>query len=227
MAAPPSNEPANLKVIALDGPAASGKGTLARRLAAHYGFAYLDTGVLYRGVAWTMIKDGVDPADAAAAGRYAREFSLKKIEGAPIRSREVGAAASKVAAVPAVRAALLDFQRDFAANPPGGAAGAILDGRDIGTVVCPDARVKFFVTASPEARARRRWLELRDERPDLTEAAILQDIRERDARDADRKDAPMKPAADAELIDTTHLTIDAVEAAARSLIDGIFRRRRG
>ncbi|MEO1015154.1 MAG: (d)CMP kinase [Pseudomonadota bacterium] len=221
----PSSEPTKPKVIALDGPAASGKGTLARRLAAHYGFAHLDTGVLYRGVAWMMMNDGWDTGDADAAGRYARAFSLDQIEGAPIRSREVGAGASKVAAVPAVRAALLQFQRRFASNPPGGAAGAILDGRDIGTVVCPDACVKFFITASPEARAKRRWLELREEKPDLTEAAILEDIRERDARDAARKDAPMKPSEDAEIINTTDLTEEAVSAAAQAIIDDAFARK--
>ena len=223
MTAPPAPRTRS-RVIALDGPAASGKGTLARRLAAAYRFAYLDTGVLYRGVAWTMMADGVDPADAEAAGRYAREFALERIAGAPVRSREVGAAASKVAAIPAVRAALLDFQRAYAANPPGGMAGAVLDGRDIGTVVCPDACVKFFVTASPEVRAHRRWLELRDDKPGLTEEAVLADLKERDARDAARADAPMTRAPDAELLDTTHLTIDAVEAAARGIIDGAFAR---
>ena len=213
-----------VKVIALDGPAASGKGTLSRRLADAYGFAHLDTGVLYRGVAWTMMAAGADCADADAATAFARAFSLDKIAGAPIRSREVGAAASKVAALPGVRAALLDFQRGFAAAPPDSAAGAVLDGRDIGTVVCPDACVKFFVIATAEVRAHRRWLEMRETRPDLTEAAVLADLKDRDARDAARTDAPMKPAEDAELLDTSHLTIDAVEAVARRIIDDIFTR---
>ncbi len=210
--------------IALDGPAASGKGTLAQLIAEHYGFACLDTGSLYRGVAYLLLRDGEDPADEAAAEAAARRFSLEAIEGADIRTREVGAAASVVAAQPGVRKALLDFQRDFARRPPKGARGAVLDGRDIGTVVCPDAAVKFFVVASPEVRARRRFLELSPTRPGLTEAEVLADLRERDARDAARADAPMVQAADAELLDTTHLTIEAAFAAARRVIDGVLRR---
>jgi len=232
-------------VIALDGPAASGKGTLARLIAAHYGFAYLDTGVLYRGVAWLMLDRGHDPAEAGAAAQTARGFSLEQIEGASIRTKEVGAAASIVAANSEVRAALLDFQRRFAAEPPVygsqppdaydkgrskggtpkmGVRGAVLDGRDIGTVVCPDAPMKFFVTASPETRAHRRWLELVEARPDISESEVLADLTERDARDADRDDAPMVAASDAELLDTTDLSIDAAFAAARRVIDGVFRR---
>lgn len=211
-------------VIALDGPAASGKGTLAEAIARHYGFAYLDTGTLYRGVAYLILRAGEDPADEAAAEAAARAFSLAAIEGADIRSREVGAAASVVAAQPGVRKALLDFQRDFARRPPGGAAGAVLDGRDIGTVVCPEATVKFFVVASPEIRARRRFMELAAAKPGLTEATVLADLKERDARDAARADAPMAMAADAELLDTTHLTIEAAFAVARRVIDGVFQR---
>lgn len=211
-------------IIALDGPAASGKGTLARMICRHYGFAHLDTGVLYRGVAWLMLDAGADPADARAAADAARRFSLEKIEGANVRSRAVGAASSIVAANADVRAALLDYQRKFAARPPGNARGAVLDGRDIGTVVCPDADVKFFVTASPEARARRRWLELRESLPALAESDILKDLLERDARDAARQDAPMTMAEDAELLDTTHLSIDAAFAAARRVIDGVYQR---
>lgn len=211
-------------VIALDGPAASGKGTLAQAIAAHYAFAYLDTGSLYRGVAYVLLRGGEDPRDETAAERAAREFSLDQIAGADIRTREVGAAASVVAAQPRVRQALLDFQRDFARRPPGGAPGAVLDGRDIGTVVCPDASVKFFVVASPEIRAERRFLELRDAKPGLTEADVLADLAERDARDAARSDAPMTQAEDAELLDTTHLTIEAAFAAARRVIDGVLRR---
>lgn len=211
-------------VIALDGPAASGKGTLARLLADHYGFAYLDTGSLYRGVAYSILKRGGDPRDAKAAEEAARRFSLDDLDGADIRSREVGAAASIVAAQPGVRRALLDFQRAFARRPPAGARGAVLDGRDIGTVVCPDAAVKFFVVASPAVRARRRFLELKDARPGLAEADVLADLEERDARDAARADAPMARADDAELLDTTHLTIEAAFAAARRVVDGVFRR---
>lgn len=211
-------------VIALDGPAASGKGTLARLISEHYGFAHLDTGTLYRGVAWVVMNEGGDPADVDAAAAVARDYAVEKIAGADIRTKEVGAAASVVAANSAVRAALLDFQRRFAKSPPKNAAGAVLDGRDIGTVVCPDATVKFFVTASPKTRAHRRWLELEPGRPGLEEADIYQDLLERDARDAARDDAPMAAAPDAELLDTTHLSIDAAFAAARRVIDGVFRR---
>ena len=211
-------------VIALDGPAASGKGTLARRMSGHYGLAHLDTGMLYRGVAWIILEQGGDPADDGFAEAVARDFDLDAIADADIRTRRVGAAASVVAAKPAVRAALLEFQRRFAERPPNNAAGAVLDGRDIGTVVCPQADVKFFVSASPEVRAHRRWLELREARPDLEEAAVYKDLLERDARDAERADAPMTAADDAELLDTTHLSIDAAFAAARRVIDGAFRR---
>lgn len=211
-------------VIALDGPAASGKGTLAQAIADHYGFAYLDTGSLYRGVAYLLLREGEDPRDECAAEAAARRFSLDAIAGADIRTREVGAAASIVAAQPGVRKALLDFQREFARHPPKGSKGAVLDGRDIGTVVCPDATVKFFVIASPEIRAHRRFLELKAAKPHLTEAEVLADLKERDARDAARADAPMVAAEDAELLDTTHLTIEAAFAAARRVIDGVFRR---
>ena len=211
-------------VIALDGPAASGKGTLARLISEHYGFAHLDTGTLYRGVAWMILAEGGDPSDGDIAARAAREFDTARIEGADIRTKEVGAAASVVAADPAVRAALLEFQRRYAAKPPNGAGGAVLDGRDIGTVVCPDATVKFFVTAGPKVRSHRRWLELVEVRPELEEATVYNDLLERDARDAARSDAPMVAADDAELLDTTHLSIDAAFAAARRVIDGVFRR---
>ncbi len=232
-------------IIALDGPAASGKGTLARNLAKHYGFAYLDTGSLYRGVAWVMLDRGLDPADAVAAADAARNFSLAQIEGAAIRTAEVGAASSVVAANGAVRAGLLDFQRRFAEDPPpagsqppsaraknrarGGAAtlgvrGAVLDGRDIGTVVCPHAPVKFFVTASPEVRAGRRWAELKEAGSRKTLQEVAGELAERDARDAARDDAPMTRAGDAELLDTTHLSIDAAFAAARRVIDGVLER---
>jgi len=211
-------------VIALDGPAASGKGTLSRLISSHYGLAHLDTGTLYRGVAWLILEGGGDPADTPAAEAEARDYALEKIAAADIRTAEVGAASSVVAANPGVRAALLDFQRRFAKSPPGGARGAVLDGRDIGTVVCPDAAVKFFVTASAEVRARRRWLELVAARPDLQESAVRADLLERDARDAARAEAPLVQADDAELLDTTHLSIDAAFAAARRVIDGVFRR---
>ena len=211
-------------VIALDGPAASGKGTLARLLAEHYSFSHLDTGTLYRGVAWALLRAGEDPSDAALAEAAARKFETSIIEGANIRSKEVGAAASIVAANAGVRSALLDYQRRFAEKPPANTLGAVLDGRDIGTVVCPNAPVKFFVTASPKVRAHRRWLELVESRPDLEESTIYNELLVRDERDAAREDAPMAAADDAELLDTTHLSIDAAFAAARRVIDGVFRR---
>jgi cytidylate kinase len=205
-------------VVALDGPAASGKGTLAQLIAREFAFAHLDTGILYRGVAAMLLREGRDPADAEAAADAAERFSLDAISGVDIRTREIGAAASKVAAQPAVRRALLDFQRRFALNPPGRLRGAVLDGRDIGTVVCPDAEVKFFVEASDEVRALRRWEELKPSKPTLTLAEVQADLAERDARDAARSDAPMVQADDAELLDTTGLTIEAAFAAARRVI---------
>lgn len=211
-------------IVALDGPAASGKGTLARLVSQHYSLAHLDTGMLYRGVAWLILERGGDPADQEAAHAAAKGFDLGAICETEIRTKEVGAAASVVAANSKVRAALLDYQRRFAKEPPQNAIGAVLDGRDIGTVVCPDANVKFFVTASPKVRAHRRWLELRAARPELEEMSVYNDLLERDARDAARADAPMAAADDAELLDTTHLSIDAAFAAARRVIDGVFRR---
>ncbi len=206
-------------VIAIDGPAASGKGTLARRLAAHYGFAYLDTGTLYRAVGQSVRAAGGNPADPALAIAAANALDLSKIDEAAIRTREAGEAASLVAVMPEVRAAILHFQRDFALNPPGGKRGAVLDGRDIGTVVCPEADVKLFVTASPEVRARRRWLELKGSGSSVSEAQVLEDVKERDARDAGRAASPMKPAADAHLLDTTDLSIETAFGEAVRIID--------
>ncbi len=206
-------------IIAVDGPAASGKGTLARALARHYGFAYLDTGSLYRAVGQAVRAAGRDPSDEAAALAAARGLDVSAIDEAAIRTREAGEAASLVAAMPAVRAAILDFQRDFARNPPGGEPGAVLDGRDIGTVVCPGARAKIFVTARPEIRARRRWLELKSSGLDVSETQILEDIKVRDRRDAERTASPMRPAPEAHLLDTSDLSIEAAFDAAVSIID--------
>jgi cytidylate kinase len=206
-------------VIAIDGPAASGKGTLARKLARHYGYAYLDTGSLYRAVGQAVLAAGGDPNDDEAALAAAEALDIAHIDEKAIRTREAGEAASIVAVKPAVRAAILDFQRNFAASPPGGEGGAVLDGRDIGTVVCPDARVKIFVTASPEIRAHRRWLELNSSGVEVSEAQILEDVRERDRRDAERTASPMKPAADAYLLDTSDLSIEAAFDAAVAIID--------
>lgn len=206
-------------VIAVDGPAASGKGTLARRLAAHYGFAYLDTGSLYRAVGHAVRQAGGDPSDEAAAVAAARTLDLSRIDDKAIRTPEAGEAASLVAAIPAVRAAILDLQRGFAANPPGGAPGAVLDGRDIGTVICPGAPAKLFVIARPEIRAHRRWLELNNSGSGVSEAQVLEDIKERDRRDAERAASPMKPADDAHLLDTSDLSIEAAFGAAVAIID--------
>lgn len=205
-------------IIAVDGPAASGKGTLARKLAAHYDLAYLDTGSLYRAVAFTVIDSGGDVADqetAVAAARSIDPFRLG--DDKRLRAEGIGEAASRVAAMWQVRAALVALQRQFAETPP----GAVLDGRDIGTVICPDAEVKLFVTASAEERARRRTAELaaRDEAADYT--AILADIRRRDARDAERAAAPLKPAEDAHLLDTTKLSIEAAFRAAVDIVDSV------
>jgi cytidylate kinase len=202
-------------IIAIDGPAASGKGTLARRLAAHYDLPHLDTGLLYRATAALLIDQGRSLADADAAVAAARGLALTDFEEARLRGREMGEAASIVAAMPAVRAALIDAQRRFATRP----GGAVLDGRDIGTVVCPRADVKIYVTASPSARAQRRALELaaRGERADYQ--TILAEILRRDERDMHRDAAPLKPAADATVLDTTLLNIDAAFAAAAALIE--------
>jgi cytidylate kinase len=209
-------------VIAVDGTAASGKGTLAKKLAEHFGFAHLDSGSLYRLVALAVADAGETPADEAAAARAARTLTPETIEyaqknDARIRSAEVGRVASLVSAFPGVRQALFAFQRDFAAQPPGGAKGAVIDGRDIGTVICPGATAKLFVDAAPEVRARRRWLELKRGET-ANEAAILNDILERDRRDRERAASPLKPAPDAHLLDTTHLDIDAAFAAALALV---------
>jgi cytidylate kinase len=193
-------------IIAIDGPAASGKGTLAKRLAAHYRLPHLDTGLLYRGVALALIDRRLPLEDPDFAEGAARSLELDHLNDPRLRGGEMGGAASIVAAIPGVRAALLEFQRSFAAQ----FGGAVLDGRDIGTVVAPDADVKLFVTASAEERARRRARELRGRGERADEQAILADIRARDARDGARSVAPLKPAADARLLDTTNLDIDAI-----------------
>jgi cytidylate kinase len=201
-----------LKIIAIDGPAASGKGTLAKRLAAHLGYDHLDTGALYRAVASKTLRAGVSPEDAA------QSFAVADLGASDLRSEKVAQQASIVAAIPAVRAALLDFQRDFARHPPGG-KGAVLDGRDVGTVVCPwPETVKFFVTASLEARAQRRYAELRGRGESPIHAAVLAEMAERDARDAQRATAPLKPAPDAILLDTSGMTEEAAFQAARAAL---------
>ncbi len=201
-------------IIAIDGPAASGKGTLAKRIAEHFGFAYLDTGLLYRAVGLEVLRRGKDPADPKAAEAAARTVVLSQLDDPALKSDEVGSAASQVAAIPGVRAALLALQRRFARSPPGGEKGAVLDGRDIGTVICPDADVKLFVTASPEVRAERRHKELLARGVDSIYARVLKELSERDARDSVRLVAPLRPAPDALLLDTSGLDADQAFAAA-------------
>jgi cytidylate kinase len=201
-------------IIAIDGPAASGKGTLAMRIAAHFGLAHLDTGLLYRAVARDVRRSGADLDDEAAAVTAARKLDQTTLSDPSLRGVGAGDAASIVARIAQVRAALLEFQRAFARKPP----GAVLDGRDIGTVVCPDADVKIFVTATPEVRARRRHLERQNRGDAVTYEAVLADIRRRDERDAGREAAPMRPAADAVLLDTTDLDIEAAFDTAVGVI---------
>jgi len=196
-------------VIAIDGPAAAGKGTLARRLAEALDLPYLDTGLLYRAVGRRVLDASADPADPAAAAAAAAALQPEDTRRADLRGPAADAAAAAVASIPAVRAALLDFQRGFAA-----ARGAVLDGRDIGTVIFPDAPVKLFVTASLAARARRRWVELEAKGVDHPLAQVEEEMRVRDAMDAARAAAPLRPAADAVLLDTTALDPDAAFAAA-------------
>jgi cytidylate kinase len=202
-------------IVAVDGPAAAGKGTLARRLAAHYGLAFLDTGGLYRATALRILDAGGNPADPATAEAAARQVEAADLESPRLRGESVAQGASIVAAVPGVRAALLQFQRDFAARPP----GAVLDGRDIGTVVCPSADVKIFVTASVEARAKRRYEELRQRGQQTIFGAVLQDLIDRDARDSQRRAAPLVPADDAVVLDTTELDPQAAFHAAIAVVE--------
>ncbi|KEO57872.1 (d)CMP kinase [Thalassospira permensis] len=197
-------------IIAIDGPAASGKGTLARRVAAAMDYAYLDTGLLYRATGAKVLALGLDPSNEDAAVGVAEKLGADDLEGEELRSEEVGSAASKVAAIPKVRAVLLAFQRNLASSPPDGKRGAVLDGRDIGTVVCPDALIKFYLTASVEERANRRFKQLQEKNPAAIYERVLKELEERDARDSARDVAPLKMASDAIHIDTDRLNADAV-----------------
>lgn len=201
-------------IIAIDGPAASGKGTLGKRLAAHFGLRHLDTGLLYRAVAKALLDAGRPLDDREHAAAAARALDPTQFDEVALKTHAIGEAASIVSAIPEVRAALLKFQRDFAAAPP----GAVLDGRDIGTVICPNADVKIFVTATPEVRARRRAAELNAKGEAADEAAILADILRRDARDQSRAIAPLRPAVDAHVLDTTALDVDAAFRAAVAIV---------
>ena len=207
-------------IIAIDGPAASGKGTIARRLARHFGLPHLDTGLLYRATARALLDEGARLDDPERAEAAARGLALVDFDEERLRGAQMGEAASVVAALPRVRAALLEQQRRFAARPE----GAVLDGRDIGTVICPDADVKLFVTASQETRAQRRALELRGRGEDVDFAEVHADIRRRDARDSGRSSAPLVAAADALRLDTSDLDVEEAVAAALALV---ARRRAG
>lgn len=202
-------------IIAVDGPAASGKGTLGKRLAAHYGLRHLDTGLIYRAVAKALLDAGRRPDDVAAAVAAAKALDPARFDEMALKSQAVGEAASIVSAIPELRAELVAFQRDFVAKPP----GAVLDGRDIGTVICPDADVKIFVTASPEVRARRRALEFQSLGKPTDEATVLADIRARDARDMGRSAAPLRQAPDAHLLDTTNMDISTAIRAAIDIVE--------
>lgn len=209
----------NAFIIALDGPAASGKGTLARKLAEHYNLALLDTGILYRAVGWNVINSNGNPERESDALKAIEKLPDTDMKNPALRSESTGAAASKVAAIPAVRKALRDFQRQFAYNPPEDKAGTILDGRDIGTVICPETPYKLFITADVKTRAKRRFLEEFGENGTAQEFNnILEDLAARDERDTNRSMSPLKKAEDALLIDTTNSSIEAVFGEAVSFI---------
>jgi len=204
-------------IIAIDGPAASGKGTLGKKLAAYYGFRHLDTGLLYRAVAKALLDAGLAANDEARAIAAAKAIDPTRFDEAALKRYEVGEVASVVSAIPGVRAALFNFQQEFAAAPP----GAVLDGRDIGTVICPDADVKIFVVADPKVRARRRTLEAKARGEDADEAAVLADILKRDERDRNRTAAPLKAAPDAHLLDNSHLDIEGGVRAAIEIVEAV------
>jgi cytidylate kinase len=202
-------------IIAIDGPAASGKGTIAKRLAAHYGLPHLDTGLIYRATAAAVLAAGKGASDVAAAAKAAENLDLTRFSEDHLRSAAMGEAASVVAAIPEVRAALVEFQRRFAHQD----GGAVLDGRDIGTAICPDAHAKLFVTATPETRAGRRSRELIGRGEDGSYETVLADIRKRDERDSARSSAPLKKADDAVTLDTTALDIENSVAAAIRIVE--------
>ena len=206
-------------IIAIDGPAASGKGTLAARLARHFGYPHLESGRLYRAVAAKLLATGETELKPEVAIALAQSLVESDLNHPHLYAEATGLMASKVAAIPAVREALLHFQRDFAAHPPGNANGAVIDGRDIGTVICPKARHKFFITARPEIRAQRRLNQLRQRGAEAIHSRVLQDIIERDALDTQRKKSPLRQAPDAHLLDTSELDADQAFAAALRLIE--------
>lgn len=207
-------------IVAVDGPAAAGKGTIARRLAKELGYAHLDTGALYRAVALRVLDARIDPNDAAAAAAAAAGITQTDLADPRIREDGTANVASQVSAHPQVRAALLDLQRNFAAHPPGGAKGAVIEGRDIGTVVWPQAERKIFLDASVEIRAERRFQELQDRGGKVTRKGVLEDLRRRDEADRNRAVSPLVPAPDAYLLDTSNLDIDSASAAAKAYVLG-------
>ena len=208
-------------LIAIDGPAGAGKGTLARRLADHYRLNLLDTGLTYRAVAHALLELGLPLDNVSAAETAARQVDLQKLDRTVLSQHAVGEAASKVAVIASVRRILVEKQRDFARTPP----GAVLDGRDIGTVVCPDADIKLYVTASPQVRAARRLAEIESIGGKADFSEILADIVRRDERDMGRADSPLKPAADAHLLDTSEMAIEAAFLAAMAIVDGVLAKR--
>jgi cytidylate kinase len=208
-------------IIAIDGPAASGKGTLGKRLAHHYGYRHLDTGVIYRAVAKALLDAGADLADEERSVAAALELDPEKFGDPVLKTQEVGNAASVISAIPRVREALVNFQRQFAADPP----GAVLDGRDIGTVICPEADVKIFVVADPAVRARRRTMEARGRGEDADEALVLADILRRDERDRNRPVAPLRPAPDAHVLDNSNLDIEGGVRAAIAIVEAVLAGR--
>ena len=205
-------------IVAIDGPAASGKGTIAKKLAEYFNLSYLDTGILYRAVALQMLTKGMNEKDSQSAEKVARQVSIDSIDHTGIRTQAVSDLASKIAAIPGVRQELLDRQRRFAQNPDPGKDGAILDGRDIGTVVCPHADFKIFIIADLEIRAKRRWKELLQSDPTVIYCEVLEEMRSRDERDTNRKDAPLAVTSGALVIDTSNKSIDVSFNEAKNWI---------
>ena len=205
-------------IVAIDGPAASGKGTIAKKLAEYFNLSYLDTGILYRAVALQLLTKGMNEKDSQSAEKVARQVSIASIDHTGIRTQAVSDLASKIAAIPGVRQELLDRQRRFAQNPDPGKDGAILDGRDIGTVVCPHADFKIFIIADLEIRAKRRWKELLQSDPTVIYCEVLEEMRSRDERDTNRKDAPLAVTSGALVIDTSNKSIDVSFNEAKNWI---------
>ena len=205
-------------IVAIDGPAASGKGTIAKKLAEYFNLSYLDTGILYRAVALQLLTEGMNEKDSQSAEKVARQVSIASIDHTGIRTQAVSDLASKIAAIPGVRQELLDRQRRFAQNPDPGKDGAILDGRDIGTVVCPHADFKIFIIADLEIRAKRRWKELLQSDPTVIYCEVLEEMRSRDERDTNRKDAPLAVTSGALVIDTSNNSIDVSFNEAKNWI---------